>query len=63
MLTQHRIDMQGDIFCEQRRIVTNYGFLEVPRINAATGDTRRLSENRLIYCGRTCQAGFSDPFR
>jgi transposase, IS5 family len=24
---------------------------------------RRLSENRPIYCGRTCQAGFSDPFR
>ena len=24
---------------------------------------RRLSENRLIYCGRAWLAGFSDPFR
>jgi hypothetical protein len=26
-------------------------------------EARRLSENRPIYYGRTCQAGFSDPFR
>lgn len=32
MLTQHMIDMQEDIFCEQRRIVTKYGFLEAPVI-------------------------------
>ena len=32
MLAQHRIDMQGNIFCEQRHIVTKYGFLEVPFI-------------------------------
>ena len=47
MLTQHMIDMQGNIFCEQRRIVTKrgkqaireadarkYGFLEVPFIKS-----------------------------
>ena len=30
MLTPHMIDMQGNIFFEQRSIVTKYGFLEVP---------------------------------
>jgi hypothetical protein len=36
---------------------------QVNGISIATLEPRRLSENRLIYYGRTCQAGFSDPFR
>lgn len=33
MLTQHLIDKERNIFCEQRRILTKSGFLEVPFIN------------------------------
>jgi hypothetical protein len=33
MLTQYLVDKEGNIFCEQRRILTKSGFLEVPFIN------------------------------
>jgi len=49
--------MQGLNLC-----LNGMNYMFIPRA-LVQSFARRLSENRLIYCGRARLAGFYDPFR
>ncbi|MGG7055828.1 hypothetical protein [Nitrosomonas sp. ANs5] len=59
MLTQHMMDMSGDIFCEQRRIVAKYGFFRgALKINNKISGGKRGKKSDCAVGGMTDKQGW-----